>query len=193
MPPESQVTDMSGFMDATGATALPAEGAIRIAMVKLKDASGEPFPVDNRQINLVSEIGRHQFETVLLDADAPSHAVEAQAPAKQCDSILYATVRQVKNPGSGGLSASLPKGVTLDPAEFQLLSEAPLYKVGSPNPAIKEPRLAAADQMAIDAVMSSFENEADTIAQQVEEDAHRTAASKTTKAPRASSAHPEAK
>ncbi len=209
MPPGCQVMDMSAMMGGGGSTpaastaptpaqpppskadtapataaapvvAPKAEGVTRIGLVKLKDASGESLPTNNLQINLISELGRHQFEVVTLDADSPQQAVETEAHAKQCDYILYTTVKQVKDPGSGGVPASsLPKGTTLDPAKFQALTEVTLYKIGKPLPEIKELNMAAmADQFAVDAVTATFAAESDRVAQQVTDDAHPASASK---------------
>jgi hypothetical protein len=159
-------------------------------VVKLKDVSGESLPTDSLQINLISEVARHQFEVVPLVADVPQQEVDSEARAKQCDYILFTTVSQVKAPGSGGLSsASLPKGVALDAAKFQALTEVTLYKVGKPLPELKDLGVAAAaDQFGVNAVMATFEKGADRVAQQVQEDAHPTAASKTQKTPAKQSA-----
>ena len=63
------------------------------------------------------------MEAIPLDAEAPPQDVEAEASSKQCDYILYTTVSQVKSPGTDNVPpASLPKGVTLDPAKYQALT-----------------------------------------------------------------------
>ena len=93
-----------------------------------------------------------------LDAEAPHTDVVAEATAKQCDYIVYTISTQVKDAGSGGLPpASVPKGVTLDPAKFQALTNVTLYKVGRPAPELKDLALAAdANQFAVNAVMATF-------------------------------------
>lgn len=172
-----------------------ADGVVRIGLVKLKDASGESLPTSNLQINLVSEISRHQFEVVQLEAESPQQAVEGEAHAKQCDYILYTTVKQVKDPGSGGLPASsVPKGTALDPAKFQALTEMTLYKIGKPAPEINQLNLAAAaDQFAVDAVTTTFVAESDHVAQQVTDDAHPAAASKAKTGTKPPTAHAKPK
>jgi hypothetical protein len=111
--------------------------------------------------------------------------VESEARSKQCDYFVYTVSTQVTEPGSAGLSpSSLPKGVKLDPAKFQALSGVTLYKVGKPLPEIKALLLAAdATQFNVDAVMATFVQESDRIAQQIAEDAHPKPTSKVPKAP----------
>ncbi len=154
-------------------------------MVKIKDMSGQSLPTDSLRLNLMSEIGRHQHEAVPLDSEGPHSDVETEALSKQCDYILYTVPTQVKEPNSGGLSpASLPKGVILDPAKFQALTDVTLYKVGKPLPELKEVPLAAdAGHFAVDAVMVTFVMESDRVDQQIKEDANPKPASKPTKTP----------
>ncbi len=167
------------------AVAPKAAGVVRIGVVKIKDASGEGLPTDNLRLNLMDEITRHQLEAVPLDAEAPHKEVDAEAGAKQCDYVLYTVASQVKEPGSGGLPpASVPKGVTLDAAKFQALTDMTLYKVGKLQPEIKDLPLAAnGDQFGVNAIMATFTQESEKIAQQLEEDAHPKVVSKSTKAP----------
>jgi hypothetical protein len=210
MPPGCQATDMSAMMGGApapagspvaGAPAPKAEpappppppaapaiapkttGVVRIGVVKIKDMSGESLPTDNLRLNLMSEIGRHQFEAVPLDAEAPLQDVESEATSKQCDYILYTTPTQVKDAGTGGLPpASLPKGVILDPAKYQALTSVTLYKVGKPAPELKDLPLAAdAGQFAVNAVIATFVMESDRVAQQVTEDSHPKPAAKPAK------------
>jgi hypothetical protein len=212
MPPGCKVMDMSAMMggasSAPAATAPepaaapakaappPAEppapamapkaaGVVRVGVVKIKDMSGQSLPTDNLRLNLMSEFGRHQLEAVPLYADAPQADVEAEARAKQCDYFVYTVSTQVKDAGSGGLPlASLPKGVTLDPAKFQALTNVTLYKVGKPAPDFKDLALAAdASQFAVNAVMATFVQESDRVAQQIADDAHPKPAAKPAKTP----------
>ena len=179
---------------AAPAVAPKSAGVVRVGVVKIKDATGQSLPTDNLRLNLLSEIGRNKMEAVPLDAEAPPSDVESEARAKQCDYILYTTASDVKEPGSGGLPpASVPKGVVLDPSDFQALSAMTLYKVGKPLPEIKDLPLAAnAHQFAVDAVMATFVIESDKVAQQVDEDAHPKAPAKTTKAPAKPATRPKA-
>jgi len=211
MPPGCKATDMSAMMGGASAAAAatppepaaapakaeapsPAEpaapamapkaaGVVRVGVVKIKDMSGESLPIDNLRLNLINEFGRHQLEAVPMDAEAPQTDVEAEARAKQCDYIVYTVAAQVKAAGSGGLPpASLPKGVTLDPAKFQALTSVTLYKVGEPTPDFKDLALAAdASQFAVNAVMATFVQESDKVAQQIADDAHPKPAAKPTK------------
>jgi hypothetical protein len=209
MPPGCQATDMSAMMGGApvpagspvaGAPAPKAEpapppspaapaiapkavGVVRIGVVKIKDMSGQSLPTDNLRLNLMSEIGRHQFEAVPLDAEAPLQDVESEASSKQCDYILYTIPTQVKDAGTGGLPpASLPKGVILDPAKYQALTSVTLYKVGKPAPELKDLPLAAdAGQFAVNAVIATFVMESDRVAQQVTEDSHPEPAAKSAK------------
>ena len=211
MPPGCKVMDMStmGGAPATHAEApatapapanaspaAPAEpptpvmapkaaGVVRVGVVKIKDMSGQSLPTDNLRLNLLSEFARHQLEAVPLDADAPQADVEAEARAKLCDYFVYTVSGQVKDPGSGGLPpASLPKGVILDPAKYQALTGITLYKVGKPAPELKDLPLAAdASQFAVNAVMATFVQESDRVAQQIADDAHPKPAAKPAKAP----------
>ena len=157
-----------------------AAGIVRVGVVKIKDLSGQSLPTDSLRLNLMSEIGRHQLEAVPLDAESPQQEVESEARAKQCDYILYTMPSQVKDAGTGGLPpASVPKGVVLDPAKFQALTNMTLYKVGKALPEIKDLPLAAdAGQFAVDAVTVTFVIASDKVAQQVEADAHPKAPSK---------------
>jgi hypothetical protein len=165
---------------AAPAVAPKAAGVVRVGVVKIKDMSGQSLPTDNLRLNLLNEFGRHQLEAVPLDADAPQADVEAEARAKQCDYFVYTVSTQVKDAGSGGLPpASLPKGVTLDPAKFQALTGVTLYKVGKPAPELKDLALAAdAGQFAVNAVMATFVQESDRVAQQIADDAHPKPAAK---------------
>ncbi len=211
MPPGCRVTDMSAMTGgapashtetapepapakaaATPPAAPPAPalapkaaGTVRVGVVKIKDMSGQSLPTDNLRLNLMSEIGRHQMEAVPLDAEAPQTDVEGEASAKQCDYILYTVSTQVKEPGNGGLPpASLPKGITLDPAKFQALTDVTLYKVGKPAPELKDLALAAdATQFAVDAVMATFVMASDRVAQQITDDAHPKPAAKPARSP----------
>ena len=210
MPPGCKVMDMSAMTGGAPAThteapatapapanaapAAPAEppapamapkaaGVVRVGVVKIKDMSGQSLPTDNLRLNLLNEFGRHQLEAVPLDADAPQADVEAEARAKQCDYFVYTVSTQLKDAGSGGLPpASLPKGVMLDPAKYQALTAITLYKVGKPAPELKDLPLAAdASQFAVNAVMATFVQESDRVAQQIADDAHPNPAAKPTK------------
>jgi len=162
--------------------AAKAAGVVRIGVVALKDASGQGLPTDSLQLNLLSEFARHQFEAIPLTAEAPLKEVESEARSKQCDYFVYTVPTQVKDPGTGGVSPAL-KGVTLDPAKYQALTVVTLYKVGKPLPELKDLRLAAdASQFAVDAVTATFVQEGDRVAQQIADDAHPKAATKTMKA-----------
>jgi hypothetical protein len=157
-----------------------AAGVVRIGVVKIKDMSGQSLPTDNLRVNLISEFARQQMDPVPLDADAPQAEVENEARAKQCDYFVYTVSTQVTEPGSAGLPpSSLPKGVKLDPAKFQALSSVTLYKVGKPLPEIKDlPLTADATQFNVNAVMGTFVQESDRIAQQIADDAHPKPAAK---------------
>jgi len=210
MPPGCKVTDMSAMMGGAPATshaeapappspspaatpaaapapsvAPKAAGVIRIGVVKIKDMSGESLPIDSLRLNLMSELGRHQFEAIPLDAEAPLQDVQSEASSKQCDYILFTSPTQVKDAGTGGLPpASVPKGVVLDPAKYQALSSVTLYKVGKPAPELKDLPLAAdANQFAVNAVMATFVLESDRVAQQVTEDAHPKVVAKPARGP----------
>jgi hypothetical protein len=165
--------------------AAKAAGVVRVGVVKIKDMSGQSLPTDNLRLNLMSEIGRHQLETVPLDAETPHADVEAEARSKDCDYIVYTMPTQVKEPSSGGLPAtSVPKGVVLDPAKYQALTDITLYKVGKPTPELKNFAIAAdAAQLDVNAVMATFVQESDRVAQQIAEDAHPKPAAKTAKTP----------
>jgi hypothetical protein len=170
---------------AAHAMAPKAAGVVRVGVVKIKDLSGQSLPTDNLRLNLISEFGRHQLEAVPLDAEAPHADVETEARAKNCDYIAYTVSTQVKEPGSGGLPpASLPKGAILDPAKFQALTVVTLYKVGKPAPELKDLPLAAdASQFDVNAVMATFVQESDKVAQQIADDAHPKPAAKPAKTP----------
>ena len=114
------------------------------------------------------------MEAVPLDTEAPHPDVVSEARDKQCDYILYTTLKQVNEPGRGGLApAFVPKGIKLDPAKFQALTDMTLYKMGKPLPEIKDLGVAAdATQFDVNAVMATFEKESDRVGQQVQEDAH---------------------
>lgn len=150
------------------------EGVVRVGVVKIKDMSGQGLPTNNLRLNLISELERNKMEAVPLDTDAPHPDVENEARAKQCDYIVYTVPTAVKDAGTGGLPvASLPKGLTLDPAKYQALTAVTLYKVGNPVPDLKDLPLAAdASQFAVDAVMATFVVESDKVAQQIADDAH---------------------
>lgn len=211
MPPGCKVMDMSAMMGAAAASSAPAPsqpapaaaappptpkappapsvapkaaGAIRMGVVKIKDMSGESLPTDNLRLDLMSELQRQQFEAIPLDADSPQTDVETEAKGKQCDYVLYTVATQVKEPNSGAIpAASLPKGVTLDPAKYQALTAVTLYKVGKPLPELKDVPLAAdAGTFAVDAVSATFVQESNRVAQQVSDDAHpKPAATKSTR------------
>ena len=135
------------------------------------------------RLDLIAEISRQQFEAIPLDAESPQADVVSEARSKECDYVLYTVATQVKDPGAGGIApASLPKGVTLDPAKYQALTAITLYKVGKPQPELNNLPLAAdSPQFAVDAVDATFVQESNKIAQQVSDDAHPKAATKTTR------------
>jgi hypothetical protein len=149
-------------------------GVVRVGVVKIKDMSGQSLPLDNLRLNLISELERNKLEVLPLDAEAPHSDVEAEARTKQCDYIVYTIPTAVKDANTGGLpTSSLPKGVTLDPAKFQAVTNVTLYKVGSATPDFKDiPVAADAVQFGVDAVMATFVVESDTVAHQIEDDAH---------------------
>ena len=155
-------------------------GVVRVGVVKINDKSGQSLPTDNLRLNLLSEFGRQQLEAIPLDAESPQHDVEAEAQAKQCDYIVYTVPTVVKDAGAGGIPpASLPKGVTLDPAKYQALTLVTLYRVGKPSPELKDTPIAAdASSLAVDAVTETFVKEADSVAKQVASDAHPNPAAK---------------
>jgi len=151
-----------------------AAGTIRVGVVKIKDMTGQGLPIDNLRLNLMSELERNKLEVVPLDAEVPHADVEAEARTKQCDYIVYTAPTAVKDANTGGLPASsLPKGVTLDPAKYQAVTAITLYKMGDSTPDFKDlPVAADSQQFAVDAVMATFVAESDTVAHQIEEDAH---------------------
>ena len=189
--PETTATRAPAAHPAATAATAPAPapvapktaGVVRVGVVKIKDMTGQSMPTDNMRLNLISEIERNKMEAVPLDAEAPYADVAAEARAKQCDYIVFTVPSTVKDPNTGGLPpASLPKGVTLDPAKYQAVTAMTLYKVDQPEPELNEYSLAAdANQFAVDAVMATFVVESDKIAQQVADDAHPKSAAKTTK------------
>ncbi|HEY4934887.1 MAG TPA: hypothetical protein VII23_25235 [Terriglobales bacterium] len=184
--PKAPPAPAAPLAPAPAASVAPkAAGVVRIGVVKIKDASGQGLPTDNLRLNLMDEITRRQMEAVPLVAEAPPQDVESEASSKQCDYILYTVASQVKDPGTGGLPpASVPKGVTLDAAKFQALTNVTLYKVGKPVAEINGVGVAAEGaQFGVDAVMAIFPLESEKVAQQVEEDAHPKAPAKVTKAP----------
>ena len=166
------------------ALAPKAAGVLRIGVVKINDKTGQGLPTENLVANLMSELSRNQMEPVLLTADSPQADVESEARDKQCDYIVYTVPMQVVEPNGGGIpAASLPKGVKLDPAKYQALSDITLYKVGKAQPEIKDLALAAnGDRFGVDAVMGTFVIESDKVAAQISEDAHPTAAKSKTAA-----------
>jgi hypothetical protein len=146
-------------------------GVVRVGVAKIKDASEQYLPIENLRINLMSEVTLRQMEAVPLDADGDS-AIAAEAASKNCDYILYTDANQVKAPDSGGvvLPAAL-RGVSLDKTKYQALLAMTLYRVGKPQPELKQVPLAAdGDQLGVNAVMAAFEKEADKVAEQVKTD-----------------------
>ena len=105
---------------------------------------------------------------------------QSEAQSKQCDYYVYTVPSIVKDAGSGAIpAASLPKGVTLDPAKYQAVTLITLYKVGKPAPELKDLPLAADDPaLAVNAVMGTFVQEADAVAKQIADDAHPKPAAK---------------
>jgi hypothetical protein len=167
---------------AAAPTAPPkAAGTIRVGVVPVKDATGQSLPLASLQLNLLNEFSRHQIDAVQLAADGPPAEVESEARSKQCDYFVYTVPTQLKDPGTGGLpAASLPKGVTMDPAKYQALTLITLYKVGRPAPELKDVPLAAeAAKFGVDAVSETFAQESARVAAQIAEDAHPKPAAKT--------------
>ncbi len=164
-----------------------AAGVLRVGVVPIKDSTGQSLPTDSMQLGLLSEFARNQIDTVVLSADSPLKDVESEARAKQCDYFVFTVPTVLKDPNTGGLApASSPKGVKLDPANYQALTLVTLYKVGKPVPELKDvPFAADANKFGVDAVSATFAQEADKVAQQIAEDAHPK--------PAAKSAHPAAK
>ncbi|MGA1999609.1 MAG: hypothetical protein ABSG52_06425 [Terriglobales bacterium] len=164
------------------AVAAKSSGVVRVGVVKINDKSEQNLPIENLRINLMSEVTLRQMEAVPLDADSDP-SIAAEAKSKDCDYILYTDASQVKDPDSGGvvLPAAL-RGVSLDKTKYQALLAITLYRVGKPQPELKQAPLAAdGDQMGVNAVMAAFEKEADKLAEQVKKD--REPAKKATPAP----------
>jgi len=179
--PAASATPTPAPAAAPAPTVVPkASGVVRVGIVKINDKSGQSLPTNNLRLNLMSEFSRQQLEAIPLDAEAPQPDVESEAQAKQCDYYVYTVPSAVKDAGSGGIpSASLPKGVTLDPAKYQAVTLVTLYKVGKPAPELKDVPLAADDQaLAVNAVMGTFPQEADAVAKQIADDAHPKPAAK---------------
>ena len=168
-------------------------GVLRIGVVKINDKTGQGLPTENLMANLMSELARNKMEPVLLVADSPQADVESEARAKDCDYFVYTVPTQLADPNSGGLpNTSLPKGVKLDPAKYQALNNITLYKIGKPQPELKDLALAAnGDRFGVDAVMETFVLESDKVAQQISEDAHPMAKPKTAAKPAASKPKPK--
>jgi hypothetical protein len=163
--PTAPVAAPAPVMAAKGA------GVTRVGVVKIKDETGTYLPLDNLRINLMSEVTLRQFEAVPLDSDGEA-AVATEAASKQCDYILYTDAAQVKAPDAGGvvLPAAL-KGVSLDKSKYQALLAVTVYKVGKPQPELKQAPIAAdGDKLGVNAVMAAFEKEADRLADQVKKD-----------------------
>jgi hypothetical protein len=168
------------------APSVPAKssGVVRVGVVKIKDLSEQYLPLDNLRINLMSEVSQRQMEAVPLDADTDP-AIAAEAAQKQCDYILYTDAAQVKAPGSGGVT--LPpalRAAKLDANKYQALLAVTLYRVGKPQPELKQAPLAAeADQLGVNAVMAAFETEAQKLAEQVKKDREPPKPTRTAPAP----------
>ncbi len=146
-------------------------GVLRVGVAKINDGSATYLPIENLRMNLMSEVTLRQMEAVPLDAEGDS-AIAAEASSKNCDYVLYTDATQVKAPGSGGvtLPAAL-KGTALDANKYQALLAMTLYRVGKPQPELKQAPLAAdADQLGVNAVMAAFVKEADRVAEQVKID-----------------------
>ena len=174
------------------APSVPAKssGVVRVGVVKIKDLSEENLPLDNLRINLMSEVSQRQMEAVPLEADADP-AIASEAKQKECDYILYTDAAQVTPPGSGGvtLPAAL-RGTSLDKNKYQALLAVTLYRVGKPQPELKQAPLAAdADQMGVNAVMAAFETEAQKVADQVKKDREPVKPARTAPAPAKKPAH----
>jgi hypothetical protein len=155
----------------TPTVAAKSSGVVRVGVVKIKDSSEQFLPIENLRMNLMSEVSLRQMEAVPIDADGDP-AIAAEAALKNCDYILYTDASQVKAPDSGGvaLPAAL-RGVSLDKSKYQALLAMTLYRVGKPQPELKQAPLAAdADQLGVNAVMAAFEKEADKVAEQVKKD-----------------------
>jgi hypothetical protein len=209
MPPGCKVEDMSAMMGgapasaseaapagtaskppatpppppaAAAAPAAPpkAAGAIRVGVVPLKDSTGQSIPLTSLQLNLLNEFGHHQIDAVQLPSDGTPAEVESEARSQQCDYFVYTVPTQLKDPGTGGIpAASLPKGVTMDPAKYQALTLMTLYKVGKPVPELKDVALTGeATKFGVDAVSATFVQVSDRVAAQIAADAHPKPATK---------------
>ena len=181
--PKPEPPPAASAPSAPAPTAAPkSSGVVRVGVVKINDKSEQYLPIENLRINLMSEVTLRQMEAVPLDADGDS-GIAAEAASKSCDYILYTDASQVKAPDSGGvvLPAAL-RGVSLDKAKYQALLAMTLYRVGKPQPELKQAPLAAdGDQLGVNAVMAAFEKEADRVAELVKKD--REPAKKATPAP----------
>jgi hypothetical protein len=167
-------------------------GVVRVGVVKIKDSSGQNLPIDNLRMNLMNEVTVRQMEAVPLDAEGDP-AIAAEAAQKDCDYILYTDASQVKAPDAGGIAlpAAL-RGVTLDKNKYQALLAMTLYRLGKPQPELKQAPLAAdADQMGVNAVMAAFEKEADKVAEQVKKSREAVKPSRTTPTPARKPARPK--
>ena len=165
------------------AVAVKSSGVVRVGVVKIKDASDQHLPTENLRINLMSEVTVRQMEAVPLDADGDP-AIAAEAALKNCDYILYTDASQVKAPGTGVALPAALRGVSLDKNRYQALLAMTLYRVGKPQPELKQAPLAAdGEQMGVNAVMAAFEKDADKVAEQVKKDREPVKPSKKSPAP----------
>jgi hypothetical protein len=174
------------------AVAAKAGGVVRVGVVKINDKSEQYLPIENLRINLMSEVSLRQMEAVPLDSDGES-AVAIEAASKSCDYILYTDASQVKSPDAGGVVLpAVLKGISLDKTKYQALLAMTLYRVGKPQPELKQAPLAAdGDRMGVNAVMAAFEKEADKLAEQVKKDHEPAKPSRTTPAPARKPATPK--
>ena len=154
------------------AVAPKAARVVRVGVVKIKDATGQYLPTDNLRINLMGEITKRSMEAVPLDAETPAEAVMLESQRKQCDYVLYTAAEQVGEPGKALTVPAALRNVKLDASKYQALLAMTLYRVGKPQPELKDVTLAAdADQLGVNAVMAGFEQEADKAAEQIKKDA----------------------
>ncbi len=165
-------------------TTAPAKrsGTLRVGVVKIADKSGQYLPIFNLRLDLMYELQLRKMETIPLDAETHQDAIE-EAKGKDCDYVLFTETSAIGEPGQPAppVPGHVIKAAAIDPSNYNAVLDIALWKPFKKEPQLKTALPGAAPVRAVDAVMKGFENEADAVRKQIDEDLHPTKPAPATK------------
>jgi hypothetical protein len=152
-----------------------ASGTLRVGVAKINDKSGQYLPIFNLRLDLMYELQLRKMEAIPLDAETQADAIQ-EARGKDCDYVLFTDATAIGDPGQPAPHIANPshlvKAAAVDPKNYNAVLDIALWKPIKKEPQLKASLPGTAPVRAVDAVMNGFENEADAVRKQIDEDLH---------------------